>query len=56
MAEPSTPLGIPKAEFIEDMAGAALTMEAVQKLFQEEQEILTKCKLFEKSLRSGLPL
>lgn len=51
MAEKSaTPLGIPEAEFIEDMAAAAPNMQAAEKLFQDKQEVLTKYRLLEQHL------
>jgi prefoldin subunit 5 len=50
MADSSTPLGIPKADFIEDIAAAAPTTDAVKKLFEDKQEILTKYRLLERHL------
>lgn len=46
----STPLGIPKAEFIEDMAAYAATVEKAKELFQEKQELLTKYRILEQHL------
>ncbi|OHS94227.1 Prefoldin subunit family protein [Tritrichomonas foetus] len=48
--KPATPLGIPKAEFIEDIAAAAPTMEDAEKLFQSKQEILSKYRYLEQGL------
>lgn len=50
MTEKSTPLGIPKAEFIEDIAAAAPTVERVNALYQEKQELLTKYRILEQHL------
>lgn len=50
MAEVHTPLGIPEAEFIEDLAGAAPTVEKAEKLFQERQEVLSKYRMMEQFL------
>ena len=46
----NTPLGIPKAEFIEDIAAYSPTMETANKLFQEKQELLTKYRILEQHL------
>ncbi|KAK8895555.1 Prefoldin subunit 3 [Tritrichomonas musculus] len=48
--KPSTPLGIPEAEFIEDMNAAAPTVEKAEILFQSKQEILSKYRYLEQSL------
>lgn len=48
--KPNTPLGIPEAEFIEDMAAAAPTIEAAEKLFQTKQETLSKYRYLEQNL------
>ena len=48
--KPDTPLGIPRAEFIEDMMAAAPTMAAAEKMYQEKQELLAKYRVLEKHL------
>jgi prefoldin subunit 5 len=48
MAE--NPLGIPKAEFIEDIAAAAPTTEKLQQIYGEKQEILAKYRILEQHL------
>ncbi|KAH0789712.1 prefoldin subunit 3 [Histomonas meleagridis] len=45
-----TPLGIPKAEFIDDIEAAAPTMEKANTLFQDKQEMLTKYRILEQHL------
>ena len=50
MSEKSTPLGIPKAEFIEDIGSVCKTIEDAEKLFQDKQELLTKYRYLEQSL------
>ena len=49
-----TPRGIPKADFIEDMAAAAPNMAAAEKLFQDKQEILAKYRVLEQHLLEKL--
>ncbi|KAH0789583.1 prefoldin subunit 3 [Histomonas meleagridis] len=50
MSESKTPLGIPKAEFIDDIASVAPTMEKANTVFQEKQEMLTKYRILEQHL------
>jgi prefoldin subunit 5 len=47
---PATPLGIPEAQFIDDIAATAPTLEVAQSLFREKQELLSKYRLLEGSL------
>jgi prefoldin subunit 5 len=47
---PATPLGIPEAQFIDDIAATAPTLEVAQGLLREKQELLSKYRLLEGSL------
>jgi prefoldin subunit 5 len=47
---PATPLGIPPAEFIEDLVAAAPTVQDAERLFQEKREILAKYRMLESHL------
>ena len=48
--KPTTPLGIPRAEFIDDIAAAAPNMATAEKIFQEKQELLSKYRMLEQHL------
>lgn len=50
MSKPETPMGIPKAEFIEDLKAAAPNMEVAEKLFQDKEELLAKYRFLEQHL------
>ena len=50
MEEKKEHLGIPKAEFIEDIQAAAPTMEKANALYQEKDELLRKYRLLESHL------
>jgi hypothetical protein len=47
---PSTPLGIPEAQFIDDIAAVAPTIEAANALLREKQELLSKYRMLESHL------
>jgi prefoldin subunit 5 len=50
MALPGTPLGIPEARFIDDIAEAAPTNEAANALLKDKQELLSKYRMLESHL------
>ena len=51
MAEkPSTPLGIPEAEFIDDIVAAVPDIQTAQKIFEEKSQLLMKYRTLEDTL------